>query len=162
VCVCVCVCVCVLPVARRVMQCDGPSMTPTLNGDGQTLLYEAISVRRRALQRGDVVLAIAPYDCNRNIVKRIVAMGGDTVRVDDFWHGHKFITVPTGHVWLQGDNLPNSNDSRHYGAVPLGVIYGRVFHVLFPWAPISRTLQYAGTTLNPDVPPADISTAPPV
>ena len=35
--------------------------------------------------------------------------------------------VPKGHVWLQGDNLINSTDSRQYGPVPYSLLYGRVF-----------------------------------
>ncbi|CAG8659836.1 3782_t:CDS:2, partial [Scutellospora calospora] len=35
--------------------------------------------------------------------------------------------VPSGHVWLQGDNLSNSTDSRNYGPVPYALIKGRVF-----------------------------------
>jgi len=31
-----------------------------------------------------------------------------------------------GHVWLQGDNLIMSRDSREYGPVPLGLVKGRV------------------------------------
>ena len=38
------------------------------------------------------------------------------------------VQVPDGHVWLQGDNLPNSTDSRHYGPVPLALIRGKVFY----------------------------------
>jgi signal peptidase I len=37
------------------------------------------------------------------------------------------IVVPAGKVWLQGDNVRNSTDSRNYGAVPLPLITGRVF-----------------------------------
>lgn len=35
-------------------------------------------------------------------------------------------------MWLQGDNPGNSNDSRHYGAVPLSLVLRRaVFKVSF-------------------------------
>uniref|UniRef100_A0A4W5N872 Peptidase S26 domain-containing protein n=1 Tax=Hucho hucho TaxID=62062 RepID=A0A4W5N872_9TELE len=34
--------------------------------------------------------------------------------------------VPKGHVWLEGDNLSNSADSRSYGPVPYALIRGRV------------------------------------
>lgn len=37
------------------------------------------------------------------------------------------LQVPTGHVWLQGDNTLNSTDSRHYGPVPYALLEGRVF-----------------------------------
>ncbi|KAK0533446.1 hypothetical protein OC834_002232 [Tilletia horrida] len=37
-----------------------------------------------------------------------------------------YITVPKGHVFLAGDNLANSRDSRDYGPVPLALIQGRV------------------------------------
>eukprot|EP00798_Chlamydomonas_sp_ICE-L_P003557 gene3557-13629_t len=35
--------------------------------------------------------------------------------------------VPPGHVWLQGDNLIHSLDSRQYGPVPMGMVRGKVF-----------------------------------
>ena len=34
--------------------------------------------------------------------------------------------VPKGHIWLQGDNLANSIDSRNYGPVPEATLKGRV------------------------------------
>lgn len=42
------------------------------------------------------------------------------------------VTVPRGHVWLEGDNFENSTDSRKYGPVPLGLIKGRVMLRLWP------------------------------
>mmetsp|Transcript_31569 Transcript_31569/g.69560 ORF Transcript_31569/g.69560 Transcript_31569/m.69560 type:complete len:124 (+) Transcript_31569:468-839(+) len=39
----------------------------------------------------------------------------------------RIVSVPPGHVWLLGDNCDNSRDSRSYGAVPVGMLQGRVF-----------------------------------
>jgi inner membrane protease subunit 1 len=38
----------------------------------------------------------------------------------------RYLKIPRGHVWLQGDNLASSNDSRNYGAVPEATLNGRV------------------------------------
>jgi inner membrane protease subunit 1 len=38
----------------------------------------------------------------------------------------KFVKVPKGYVWIVGDNLSNSTDSRHYGPVPLAMVKGKV------------------------------------
>lgn len=35
------------------------------------------------------------------------------------------ITVPKGHVWVEGDNPTLSVDSRHIGAVPVALLLGR-------------------------------------
>lgn len=40
--------------------------------------------------------------------------------------------VPSHHVWLQGDNTRNSNDSRHYGPVPVALVRGRVCFKVWP------------------------------
>lgn len=44
----------------------------------------------------------------------------------------QYVTVPLGHVWLAGDNLANSTDSRHYGPVPLGMVRGKVLARAWP------------------------------
>jgi mitochondrial inner membrane protease subunit 1 len=36
------------------------------------------------------------------------------------------VRIPRGHVWLSGDNLSNSTDSRAYGPVPLALVKGKV------------------------------------
>ena len=44
----------------------------------------------------------------------------------------EYVTVPDGHVWLQGDNERNSTDSRDYGPVPMEMLRGRVFAKVWP------------------------------
>ncbi|KAJ3594047.1 hypothetical protein NHX12_006379 [Muraenolepis orangiensis] len=44
----------------------------------------------------------------------------------------ELVVVPLGHVWLEGDNLKNSSDSRAYGPVPYALIRGRVCMKLWP------------------------------
>lgn len=39
---------------------------------------------------------------------------------------HPSSQVPRGHVWLQGDNLLHSRDSREYGPIPLALVRGKV------------------------------------
>jgi len=46
--------------------------------------------------------------------------------------------VPPHHVWLQGDNTHNSNDSRAYGPVPEALIHGRVFFRVWPPSSFGR------------------------
>ena len=49
-----------------------------------------------------------------------------------FIQGKDLIRVPKGHVWIQGDNLQNSTDSRYYGPVPYSLLRGRVFYKIWP------------------------------
>ena len=51
---------------------------------------------------------------------------------------HHIITIPKGHVWLQGDNKPASLDSRAYGPVSLGLVLGRVAWKIWPLTQFGR------------------------
>lgn len=44
----------------------------------------------------------------------------------------RYVKVPKGHVWLQGDNHRHSTDSRKYGPLPMGLIKGKVVWRLYP------------------------------
>ena len=55
---------------------------------------------------------------NRRIKRRIQTSG---------------VVVPNGHIWVEGDNPWNSNDSRNYGAIPASLIMGRVVCRLWPF-----------------------------
>ena len=49
----------------------------------------------------------------------------------------QLISVPKGHIWLEGDNPLYSIDSRHYGPIPVTSVRGRVIVRLFPWSSAS-------------------------
>ncbi|CAG8598674.1 10588_t:CDS:2 [Ambispora gerdemannii] len=110
----------------------GPSMLPTFNEIGDVVAQEHISPRLGLLEIGDVVVCVSPTTPGRSVCKRILGMPGDYICVDPTERNRRYLTVPRGHVWLQGDNMSNSTDSRSYGPVPYALIRGRVFAKLWP------------------------------
>ncbi|KAK6945631.1 Peptidase S26 [Dillenia turbinata] len=110
----------------------GPSMLPTLNMSGDVLLVEHLSKRFGKLVPGDIVVVRSPLNPNKSVTKRILAVEGDPVTFlveprQHHQHGYHSLVVPKGHVWIQGDNMYASADSRHFGPVPYGLIKGRAF-----------------------------------
>lgn len=49
-------------------------MLPTIEAEGEAVLVEKISISLRAIQRGDVVVAVSPNDPDRLICKRVVGL----------------------------------------------------------------------------------------
>lgn len=88
---------------RHKYVCDGPSMEPILN-DGDVVLVE----RNAAIEIGDIVVARHPVEQNSEVIKRVARIN------------------QRGHYYLVGDNLDDSNDSRHFGAVTREYIKGKV------------------------------------
>jgi signal peptidase I len=131
---------------------SGPSMEPTLRDHDYVLLTKGLPDPKR----GDIVILNVVYKgVAEEWVKRIVALGGDTVDVtgdlilvngapEQFRHivltnGPSYpiqhVIVPPGQVFVAGDNRPVSQDSRYVGTFPLSAIRGRV---VFLYAPIWR------------------------
>lgn len=131
------------------------SMIPTLE-IGDRIIANKFIYRFEDPKPGDIVVFDDPTHTVTTLIKRVIAVGGQTVTLED---GHVVVDgktlvepythglpsgpltqklpyqVPPGYVWLMGDNRPNSADSRYFGAVPLSKIRGQAF-VRF-W-PISR------------------------
>lgn len=100
------------------------------------------------LDIGDVVVANHP---NRpgTICKRVAGLPGDRIILK---RTGRLETVPNGHVWLEGDNAYKSNDSRHYGAIPLALLQGRAIARIWPLrgsAWMQRLRTFKGSTVLP-------------
>lgn len=94
----------------------GKSMEPTFH-DGQVVLVGKGGLLFGPLKRGDVVVF------TRNgqlLVKRVVALPYETAP-----DGTR---VPANHVYVVGDNLEVSEDSRAFGPIPLSSIVGKVLY----------------------------------
>jgi Signal peptidase, peptidase S26 len=42
------------------------------------------------------------------------------------------VTVPQGHVWIEGDNGLVSKDSRMFGAIPLAMVTAKNVGIVWP------------------------------
>lgn len=118
-----------------VIRIDGLSMQPTLNPADSPwsdwVLVQKFSIKLlRQYSRGDVVILLSPDEPNERLVKRVIALEGDMLKLEDT---SETIRIPQGRCWIEGDNQQNSGDSRtSYGPVHLGLLEGRVSHVIWP------------------------------
>ncbi|GFH23697.1 mitochondrial inner membrane signal peptidase [Haematococcus lacustris] len=105
-------------------------MFPTFSGHNDIVVVDALTPIFNGVQAGDVVICVRPVDPSEHIIKRVVAVAGDEVVLyPDKDHAHiRRVKVPVGHVWIQGDNLLHSLDSRVYGPVPAALLRGRVLY----------------------------------
>uniref|UniRef100_A0A674GDG9 Mitochondrial inner membrane protease subunit n=1 Tax=Taeniopygia guttata TaxID=59729 RepID=A0A674GDG9_TAEGU len=121
-----CIAHCAFEYLGGIVVCSGPSMEPTIQ-NSDIVFSESLSRHFYCIRKGDIVIVKSPNDPKSNICKRVIGLEGDKVctsNPSDFLKSHSY--VPKGHVWLEGDNLRNSTDSRCYGPVPYGLIRGRI------------------------------------
>ena len=69
------------------------------------------------------------------VVKRIIALEGDEVSTRSPPYPFAKEVVPTGMVWVEGDNLEGrkSYDSNDYGPISKSLIVGQLRAVVWPW-----------------------------
>ena len=109
----------------------GQSMLPTMALEGEAALEDIISYRLwpHSLARGDLVTLKSPIDPTRIICKRVLGLPGDVVCVDPTGlraPSTEHVLIPSGHVWLVGDNATDATDSREYGPVSMALIRGKL------------------------------------
>jgi len=132
-------------------------MFPTFK-NGEYILTNLITLRFHQLERGDVIVFIAPTDATKDFIKRVIGLPGDKVylhqgfvyindkKLDEsaylasdirsyagaYLKEDEPIIVPQGEYFVMGDNRPESADSREFGPIRLSSVIGKSFFVYWP------------------------------
>ncbi|XP_026167513.1 mitochondrial inner membrane protease subunit 2 isoform X3 [Mastacembelus armatus] len=100
-----------------VARVEGASMQPFLNPEGgsgcDVVLLNRWTVRNYQVQRGDVVSIMSPRNPQQKIIKRVIGLEGDFIRT--LGYKNRYLRVPDGHVWIEGDHRGHSLDSNSFG-----------------------------------------------
>jgi signal peptidase I len=122
---------------------------------GDRVMVNKLSYKLHDVHRGDVVVFERPEgvrkDEIKDLIKRVVALPGENVQAKDgqlYIDGHLLsepylkepasvadfgpVLVPTGSVFVMGDNRRNSSDSRVFGPIKQSSIVGRAFVRFWP------------------------------
>ena len=130
---------------------EGTSMLPRLE-DSDRLFINKFAYHFEAINRGDVVVFHYPRDPEKSYIKRVIALPGDQLRVDQgrvFVNGKAIreayvpleyrdnrsvaeMTLPPGEYYMMGDHRSISSDSRDFGPVDRSLIYGKAVFIYWP------------------------------
>ena len=143
----------------RIIGVDGDSMYPTLH-NGDLLLLQSVGYEP---EQGDVVVLTKEFAASRGpIVKRVIAVGGQTVDIDygagtvsvdgqvldepyintseammppTTYEHATHVEVPEGSIFVMGDNRNHSSDSRDVtlGAVDERYVLGKALWIILPF-----------------------------
>lgn len=130
---------------------EGTSMQPELR-DQDRLFVNKFAYNFEKISRGDVVVFYYPRDTQKSYIKRVIALPGDDVRIDDgrvFVNGKRVdepyvpnrfhdtrsmpeTVVPPDEYFVMGDHRSISSDSRDFGPVTRKLIYGKAAFIYWP------------------------------
>ncbi|XP_056000653.1 mitochondrial inner membrane protease subunit 2-like isoform X2 [Ostrea edulis] len=151
-----------------VARVDGVSMQETLNpsdsrnkNDYVFLSKSNNLLKKGNIRHGDIVSIKSPRHHDKYLIKRIVGLEGDIVKIPENtkiasrWdnpkgvlnYSDRTIQIPMGHCWVEGDNAKRSEDSNMFGPdlVGLGHIVAKATHIVWP---VERWTKLGSTTQN--------------
>ena len=132
----------------------GNSMYPTLH-EKDRLFANKIPLYFSGPKRGEIIVLKAPDTDNKDYIKRVIGIEGDTVAIIDGQvylngkplkedyigegaytsiYGENYWEIPKGYVFVLGDNRDEgaSKDSRFFGPVPVDTVKGITNFRYFP------------------------------
>ena len=136
---------------------EGTSMTPEL-ADQERIFVNKFLYRLEPIERGDIVVFHYPRDPSKSFIKRVIGVAGDRIRIDagevrvdgkaleedyvspayaDQRSMAEFM-VPPHCYFVLGDHRAMSNDSRDFGPVDAGYIYGKAVFGYWPFDKMGR------------------------
>jgi signal peptidase I len=136
---------------------EGTSMTPEL-ADQERIFVNKFLYRLEPIERGDIVVFHYPRDPSKSFIKRVIGVAGDRIRIDagevrvdgkalaeDYvspayadQRSMAEIMVPPHCYFVLGDHRAMSNDSRDFGPVDAGYIYGKAVFGYWPVDKVGR------------------------
>jgi signal peptidase I len=136
---------------------EGTSMMPSLD-DQERIFVNKYVYRLEPIQRGDIVVFRYPRDPSKSFIKRVIGLAGDRIRIEagevfvndgvleeDYvppayadQRSYSEIVVPTNSYFVLGDHRTMSNDSRDFGPVNIGYIYGKAVFGYWPMDKMGR------------------------
>jgi signal peptidase I len=136
---------------------EGTSMMPTLE-DQERVFINKFVYRLESIHRGDVVVFRYPRDTSKSYIKRVIAIPGDRVRIEDGLvyvnerqlseeyvpqvyedvRSYSEMVVPPHSYFVLGDHRNLSNDSRDFGPVDESYIYGKAVFGYWPFAKLGK------------------------
>jgi signal peptidase I len=145
---------------RQVVQnyrIESHSMEPNFY-EGQFILVNKLAYRLGMPSRGDVVVFHNPNNTDEDYIKRIIGLPGDTVEIRDqqlLINGTPLVeeynmnpiapgtyygptVIEPNHLFVMGDNRPNSKDSRSFGPLSEDLVVGKAW--LRVWPPATAGL----------------------
>ena len=136
---------------------EGTSMMPSLE-DQERIFVNKFVYRLEPIERGDIVVFKYPRDPSKSYIKRVIGVAGDHIRIDG---GQVYVhdqaldedyvpaeytdsrsypesIVPPHSYFVLGDHRSMSNDSRDFGSVNQGFIYGKAVFGYWPMDKLGR------------------------